>query len=233
MDDQQLRQSLGNPPPAKRGWFCPKDELLAGYAEGRLPSGARERVERHVAGCAFCRQQAAALVKLAAQPLPEVPPDLMARAARLPVRKFKDPRLRIERWALGLAAVLCVALVVAPRVQTVRAPATVPAIDLEAVRKSPVAAVAPEIEFPQAGAAVSAQELEFRWSGMQGGLGYQVQVITTEGDVKWQGNSDSTSLRLPANLLTPGNYYVSVAANLADGKSVRSRQVAFQISPGK
>jgi hypothetical protein len=38
---------------------CPSDETLMDFLEHRLAGAAREKVERHLAGCAACREQAA------------------------------------------------------------------------------------------------------------------------------------------------------------------------------
>ncbi len=49
------------------GELCGDPELLAAYAEGRLPSPARELLERHLAACAACQTAVVRLVRLAPQ----------------------------------------------------------------------------------------------------------------------------------------------------------------------
>jgi len=240
--EDELHRAFRDMPPAKRGWFCPKDEIIAGYAEGGLAPAARQRAERHLAGCAFCRQQVAALVVLSGQDVPEVSPELFSRAMRL--AEDAAPRVAATRWVIAAAAMACLTLAVLPLVRPgampvprPQAPVSTSATPSEAlpaekdsVRTSNAAGALPIVVYPNEGAKLAAQDLEFRWSGTPGGLNYGVAVLSTDGDVKWRQDTQETRLRVPARQLAPGKYYVSVSANLADGKTVRSSPVAFEIS---
>jgi hypothetical protein len=79
---------------------CPAVATVAAYCERSLTDGERDAVERHLAGCALCRAELAAI----------------ARAAReLEAARAAEPRLR--RWwssaPLGLAVAGSIAVVVA------------------------------------------------------------------------------------------------------------------------
>lgn len=106
------------------------EEQLNDWADGSLANDERERVERHFAACAHCRQSADALRALlhAVDLLPKeiAPPDALRSAiharidaqpdglaARAPLRSsvhWSDRSLRVMRLPLAAAAVLVIAL---------------------------------------------------------------------------------------------------------------------------
>jgi hypothetical protein len=228
---------------SRRGWRCPDEMRLAAYADGRLAASDRERLSKHLAGCEYCLGQVATLAKLAEMPPVEVSADLMARAAKLVPRAKLVPdsapagRSQQWRWAVAATATAALVLVIVPmlRQPLVTPPVSVADSEPRVVRQAPSATSRPEIKFPAEGETVAAPDLEFRWSGMDGALFYELTVVTFEGDVAWQGQVDSTHARLPvAIVLMPGRrYYVSVSAFLAQGKTVKSPPIGFAVAAGR
>jgi hypothetical protein len=247
MDEEQFKQAVRGARPATRGWRCPSDEDLAGYVDRRLEANRCVGVERHLAGCGYCREQAAALVRLAEQPLPTVPADLLARAAGfVPDRPPKS--LRIPRWAMAAAAACLIVAAVPllrqghrppvadpPAVTAPSAPApsvpSAPPSEPPITKRSAAQSAPLALEFPQEGATLSSPNLELRWNAAPDSLSYEVSVLNTAGDVMWHQQSEGTHVRLPASL-APGKYYVSVSARLPDGKTTRSSPVGFQLASG-
>ena len=220
-----------------RGWRCPDETRLAAYADGNLAADEREKLSKHLSGCEYCLGQVAALVKLADAAPVALSEDLVARAVNLVPRDTPAGRSQGWRWAAAATAAAALVLVFVPmlREPPVTRPITEPKVEPRAVRQAPSATSRPGIEYPAEGQTVAALDLEFRWSGMDGALFYEVSVVTFEGDVVWRTQADSTHARLPSTVvLTPGRrYYVSVNALLAQGKTVKSPPVGFDLAAGR
>lgn len=82
---------------------------LSAWIDGELPAARAAEVEAHVAACASCTAQAAALRRadaaLRAIPLRDLPPDALAQIARRAARPAAHPaRVRALRWVAGPAA---------------------------------------------------------------------------------------------------------------------------------
>lgn len=107
---------------------CPTLDQLAEYQADVLSTAAAERVRQHVAGCAQCRQELAALAKtsdlLTVLPTPAMPDDLWAGvAARLPER----PRQAAWWWRTATGIGLAAALVAGVTFTRLHAPTLPPA----------------------------------------------------------------------------------------------------------
>ena len=235
----------------KRGWRCPEETELAGYAEAQLGGSAKERLEHHLADCGYCRNQVAALLRLQAEAVPsEVPAALLARARELAERAGHGSSLPLLRWGT-IAAAACLALVVAT---TYRQP--VPSPPLTPSRPAPPAALpstpsvtvpppaGPRIVrnqrketptlhllYPREGAVVAPKEVEFRWKRVPGTLYYDIRIVTDEGDLIWEGRADQTRVTLPSDIhLQAGQeFFVRIRAQLPEGKTVSSRVVGFKV----
>src|SRR5690242_2274437 len=59
---REVRKEWGGPVSGERGPDCPSEDTLAGFVEGTLTSEERARVVRHLADCARCSAEVAALV---------------------------------------------------------------------------------------------------------------------------------------------------------------------------
>jgi len=228
MEDWEIRRVLRRPQagPRKRGWRCPDEAALASYAEGRLEESKGDRLETHLDKCAFCSEQVAFLLRAADAPLQErVPAHLLARAEELVPVRFTLGWNPAWSWLAATAAVAALTVAVTLRIQQPEPAAPVspvqqaPAVPPRTVE--PPAATAPPVtartpprverrahetpqEFalvhPADGATLPRAGLKFRWKPLATALFYQVQVLTEEGNVVWEGRSQETSLRLPENV---------------------------------
>jgi hypothetical protein len=219
----------------ERGWRCPEDARLAAWVDEGLKAEAQKDIEEHVADCEFCLTQAAALIRLKDAPLSSVESQLMARAARI----VEGPSRRAPgwwRWAVPLAAAACLVAVIVPSLRNGQTPAiptevAAPAPAAREVRKSLPALTTPELEFPREGATITTGGLEFRWNPVEGALNYRVRLMTVSGDVIGDYPAETAQLRIP---LPPARkYYVSVIANLPQGKTVQSAPVGFDVAAAK
>ncbi len=70
-----------------------------------------------------------------------------------------------------------------------------------------------------------------RWQAVPGTSYYDIDIVTEEGDVVWQGKSEATSTRLPAEraLRAGTKYFVWVRAHLSSGGTIKSPAVSFRI----
>jgi hypothetical protein len=244
-----LRRRAAHPKEPKRRWNCPSDATIAAYLDSALGETARVRLHDHFGGCEYCRALIADVVKL--QRIAELPPAPAALVARA---RALVPTVH-SRWAWGwptvaaagtlACAVIAVSVFRPP--QTLDIPAwpspKIPAISQsqpsapanpsgrEAVRKPKSPESSPSIIFPPPDKVTGHEPLQFRWLEVPGALYYQVRLLTSEGDLVWEGNSSGTRIELPSDLaLRGGKYYVSVAAVMKDGRRQKSNPVSLQIA---
>jgi hypothetical protein len=239
-------------------WFCPDEERIAAYVDGRLPRPARAKVERHLARCEPCLSQAAFLLRLEnSGPPPSVPASVLARARDLPEPVWRRVLALDLRWA-ALAGATASALLVAavwlrqpspivsppgpsdapPAVEASPPPASPEPAAAPAARPSHPRSVrggggspAPVILFPSEGSVVPGKGLEIRWRGVPGALAYEVRLVTTEGSLVWEGQTETTAAPLPADVrLEPARrYYVWVRAHLSEGRTLKSPALGFSV----
>ena len=250
MDERTLRASLRKAGATKRGQSCPDEQGLAAFADGRLEDSERARVELHLVSCDHCRDQVAFLVRSEGEVgRMAAPTELLAQARNLVADK-PAPAFG-QGWRWGAAAAVAAALVLAvtlrlerpeppappgaPAPPTVKpsAPAPAPPNDAPAdrvVRKTAGKGALPEILFPKEGAVVSPGAADVRWKGIQGAIFYEVQVVTTDGDIVWEGRTEATRAAVPLGkgVKPGGTYFLWVRAHLPDGKTARSAVVSFQ-----
>jgi len=84
---------------------------------------------------------------------------------------------------------------------------------------------------PREGAEVSGK-LRIQWQPVKGSLFYEIRVTTAAGDPVWQSDRVSTTVSQlpPAIQLIPGEkYFAWVVAYFPEGKTIRSRAVAFTV----
>ena len=233
----------------KRRWNCPNEGMLAAYADNGLGDAARERLQTHLAVCEHCRALVASVVKLRrVTELPAVPSALVERARFLVPPPHKP-------WAWGwetvatagtlACAVIAVTLLrpqqtltipewPAPAAPTVSkdkpsVPAKTP--EHETVRKLKSPEYLPTILFPQADKVIARERLEFRWNQVPDSLYYQVRVLSSEGDLIWEGDSPTTRIELPNQLtLHAGKYFVLVSAVMRNGRTRKSNPVGFKVA---
>lgn len=239
----------------KRGWRCPSDGDIAAYADHRLIGRDRERIETHLADCDFCLSQVSFLAQMDSAQLPEdVPDSLLARAQGLQPSRERVGMTWSWRWGATAAAVASLAIVVMvslrnpvvqpPPAQTLAKIAPAPQVPSKtgpevpqpgtgetAIRQAAPKLLAPVLISPRPNATLARGPIEFRWEGIQEALFYELKVVSAEGDLVWESRTEGTSATLPTSLsLQPGRkYFVWVQAVLAEGKTVRSESVAFNV----
>lgn len=231
----------------KRGWRCPREGVVAAYLDGALEDAQKARVEKHLAGCAYCRTLVADIVKLRrVSDLPAAPPALVRRA-RASVRA--NPRRFGWGWAAATAGALAFSVLAMTVLRTPEAtlrpswPAprgplisksvpTSPAVlpNSELARKPRSTEYLPTIVSPHPNSIVARAHVNFRWNSVPNALRYQVRLVTSEGDLIWEGVSTSTHLEFPeGQALDSGKYFVMVSAVMDNGKMRKSNPVEFQV----
>jgi len=59
---------------------------------------------------------------------------------------------------------------------------------------------------------------------------YEIRIVASDGDLVWEGQTETSSLRLPPGVaLKDGSYFVWITAYLQDGRSAKSSPVPFLI----
>jgi len=255
MDQRILRDLLRGDSRADRSWKCPREGRMAAFADGQIEESLRVKIERHLASCEHCRQRVAFLVRSEAGAGDvEVPADLVSRAKGLVAEKPPPAFGWGWRWGAVTAVVTMLVLVVTLRVdrpETLPIAPPAPTAPLVEVTPSPAVPVQPkaarpervvrntdrrgplpEILFPRDGSILPGPLTEIRWKGVAGAIFYEVQMVTAEGNIVWEGRTESTRLavsikRAPAPV---GKHFIWVRAHLPDGKTARSSVVSFQIS---
>ncbi len=233
-----LRTSVMRPNVAKDK--CPQESEDAGRIDGRRPDEARARVADHLARCQKCLDLVIFLVRVQDQPQDHVPQELLAAALKL----GSDSRVvRIParfQWQTALAAAAGVILVAGvlftqyPQISDVFLPSdpSQPAdAESESVRINGRGQDRLSILFPAQGAAIDSSKPEFRWSGVDQSLYYELQVLSDNGDILWEGRTEETRLQLPSEfkLDRDTSYFVWVRVYLPDGKTIKSKAVAIRV----
>ena len=81
---------------------------------------------------------------------------------------------------------------------------------------------------PEAGAMVSSADFTIRWYPVADATGYDVRVVTADGDMVWSKRVRTTSVKPPDRIVRPGiKYFVWIRAILPDGKTQESAAVSF------
>jgi Putative zinc-finger len=232
----------------KRRWNCPGDGMMAAYVDRALGDADRARLQEHLAGCGYCRTLVADIVKLKrATDVPAAPAALVEKVRALAP---SAPRRLTWSWATVAAAgtlacaVIAVTLLKTPQSLTISTPApAVPVISRpempaqsstpkrETVRNLKSPQSVPAIVLPHPDSVIARERLEFRWNEVPDSLHYQVRLLTSEGDLAWEGDSAATHIRLPDDLALPGGrYFVLVSALMKNGRMRKSTPVAFRVA---
>lgn len=248
---KRLRGGEGEKPPS-RHWNCPNDETVAGYVDSALGESQMARVQRHLAGCAYCRSLVADVVKQGRRTdAPETPAVLLERARALVAPKRKR---WVWNWvpvtAAGVLASAAIAVIFLKTPQSLPLPEwsapTVPILleskptiqvappVAETLRKPVSLEPSPAIIFPHPDDVISRQRLEFRWNAVRDSMYYHIRVLTTDGDLVWEADSIGTYIKFPDRMsLNGGKYFVLVSAVLRNGRPAKSSPVEFQVEDSK
>lgn len=243
MDIECLAQDLRRAATSRllRSQECPDEHDLAAAAAGGLAADVRERMETHLADCDYCLARIGELARLPPNGEPEALPDLLlARARRLATSDRGSSRfhwLPLKPWAAAAVLVLALAVIVqqpwVARVDDAAPPdgAAAAGDDPPAARRIDPDALRPLITSPVPGSTIRLADARLSWTPIDGGLYYEVFILSEGGDVLWQRRVEGTSLELQlAPALEPGlEYFARVDAYLAEARRVSSSHVVFTV----
>ena len=233
-----------------RGWKCPSDEMVASYLDAAVDSPSRSRLESHFADCEYCRTLVAELAKVQRdREVASLPPGLMQRAVALvPPKSTRMHWLWAPAAITGMAFLVITAVVLrSPERLIIPSPSTPsPTIAKsepaptrsapahEVVRRPSSADLLPSVVSPRRGSIVERERLEFRWKTVPHSRYYKIHVVTSEGDLVWEGQSDGSVLQPPADVtLTDGSYFVWITAYLENGREAKSVAVKFSLASSR
>ena len=177
----------------------PEASELAAYLDGALADADRGRVEAHLAACAECRFELAAVAQL--------------------VRTAPRPRRVGLPWGLAAAAVLAVLLVPALDLPTRLGPAL--------HREPAVTTTAPPVAIAPRGEVDSARALV--WSAVPRATRYRVVLLDDGGTVVWRAETPDTAVVIPDSVRLRGGapYFWKVEAETGFDRWVASDLVDF------
>ena len=193
-------------------------ERLASYLDGRLTTAERDQALAHFDRCADCRREMTEGRRVLSLASPLVRrPDLLRGVPR---------RLMIVVTA-AMAAALVFAVILptvrdrSPQQAVIRAPDR-----LAAEIVPPLGTVSP-VE----GSTFAPQRDALVWRSASVDAEYRVTILDANGGRVWTRSTGDTSLTLPADvrLTTGSEYFWSVDALLADGRSTTTRVRHFTV----
>ena len=104
----------------------------------------------------------------------------------------------------------------------------------EVVRKPSSADLLPIVVSPHRGSIVARERLEFQWKTVPHSRYYEIHVVTSEGDLVWEGQSVESVLQPPADVtLIDGSYFVWITAYLENGREAKSAPVKFSLASSR
>lgn len=110
-----------------------------------------------------------------------------------------------------------------PKVKSNRAPE---------VRNTTAEDLLPKLIAPRNGVVIRRQDLEFRWTPLTEAIFYEVRVMSTDGDVVFEKQTEETALKpdSTAPLVGGTKYFATVRAHLRQGKAVKSDVISFSLA---
>jgi hypothetical protein len=90
----------------------------------------------------------------------------------------------------------------------------------------------PTLITPRDGAVLRREDLEFRWQPVSEAIFYEVRVMSAEGDLVFEGQTEDTRLKPGSTApFVPGTkYFVVARAHLRQGKAAKSNVVSFRLA---
>jgi hypothetical protein len=232
----------------RRKWTCPGDPTIAAYVDGMLGKLGTRWIEFHLSSCQRCRLLLGDVVKAQREadiPLPPV--ELMQRAVSLAKRRPAPRRwVWVPATATATIVLFAMATIVLHRPEQLKLlpprapsapliaksePAVAPRATIpEIIRKPRTAELMPSILSPTPGSVVAPKHLHFSWKPISHARDYAVRIVTSDGDLVWEGQTERSSLQFPPDVpLAEGSYFVWITATLADGRTVKSPPVRFLV----
>lgn len=241
-DGEDLLRLLAQHAPQTPTGACPETDMLAAFVSGGLTSLERPALEQHLVRCGPCL---AVVTDLADQlEVMEEPP------GRLHLAREEQGRLRPRRWLLPAAALLLIGFAVWALQQSA-APVPEPTLleaaaalrethgrtcaDLVPLSADELAQPSSPSErggialFAPSGTLLNAR-LTFRFEPVPGVSEYQIQLLTSSGDVLWKASTSTTEMAYPKGeptLSSGTNYLWTLAYDRLGRQEVRA---AFAIA---
>jgi hypothetical protein len=245
-DNFPAMRSESSKNPLTRRWTCPDDQTIAAYVDNALSQNRKARVEFHVSKCERCRLIIADVVKLQRELELPVPPFEFARKPVLPAVSGGF------RWIWAPAAAMALIVLITITISLLRKPqellvlsAPTPSVPMiakaeplpsrnaparEILRKPQLPEVLPVILSPLQDSTVEREHLEFNWKPVSRSRYYEISVVTSEGDLLWEEQTEKSALHLPSDVvLKRGSYFVWITVYLFDGRVARSSPVRFVV----
>jgi hypothetical protein len=232
----------------KRRWTCPTDDAIASFVDGTLPENKKAGLELHLCSCDHCRQIVADVVKAQREMDLAAPPSALLYKTIRAVSPEHTRRHRFWIPAGVVATIVAILLTISGLLRQPKQaalPSQMPSAPLVArsspetlsvkpvpdvVRKQTTVEALPSIIFPQAGGVVGNKRLRFSWKQIPNARSYQVRVVTSDGDIVWEGETEQTVLTVPSDFtLKNGSYFVWITSYLANGRTIKSAPVGFVV----
>lgn len=106
--------------------------------------------------------------------------------------------------------------------------------DRNIVRKLAPTGLLPTLVSPKQDSVVTREQLEFTWESVPRSRYYEVQVVTSEGDPVWEGQTERAVLKFHGDLvLKDGPYFVWILAYSDDGRVQKSAPVRFLVTASR
>ena len=242
-----MRSESSENPPTRR-WTCPDDQTIAAYVDDALSQNRRAGVEFHLSKCERCRLIVADVVKLQREHELPVPPFEFARRPA----QYAPAVSAGFRWIWAPAAAVALIVLMTVTIGLLREPQKLlvtepppPSAPMiakaeplpsrntplhEILRKPKLSEARPVILSPRQDSIVVRENLEFNWKPVSRSRYYEISVVTSEGDLLWEEQTEESALHLPSDLvLKRGSYFVWITAYLFDGRVARSSPVRFVV----
>jgi hypothetical protein len=184
----------------------PSASEVAAFVDRLLPDADRDRIERHLADCAPCRDELAASTRL-------------ARSA--PLRRPRG----IFVFGVGIAAAAALVLVVRA------VPRSAP-VDSVVERGLGPGVGEIMVVSPRPGSTIAGEEIHFVWRADLGAAGYKVIVTTAAGTQVWSHEVSDTTVTPPreATFFPGEEFYWRVESSRVNGGTATSRTESFRVA---
>jgi hypothetical protein len=243
----KMRSESSENPPTRR-WICPDDQTIAAYVDDALSQTRKARVKLHLSKCERCRLIVADVVKLQREVELSIPPSEIARKTA----QFAPTVSAPFRWIWAPAAAVALIFLITVTINLLREPQKLlvaspppPSAPMiakaepltsrnipqhEILRKPQLSEALPVILSPRRDSAVVREHLEFNWTPVSRSRYYKISIVTSDGDLLWESQTEKSVFHLPSSvLLKRGAYFVWITAYLADGQVAKSSPVRFVV----
>jgi hypothetical protein len=203
-----------------------------------MSGGERAEIESHLSACRQCRHRLAAQYQESKDEavLLQTPRRLKARALAIPQKgRAASPALifGLRRPLAVASAALVVAIAAGLAFFISMNDAARQQAPPDVLRQEDRAGVAPRLLAPPADAVIASDEIEFRWSRVEGAGSYRLALLDEKGDILFQSSTEQEHLVLKATdaRLEPGkSYFWYVAAESPFGTTMDSGMAKFTLA---